>query len=66
MPGFNYSSALKKAGDNGLVWTKANLEKWLTDPRSMVPGTRMVFPGIKDKGERDNVIAYLQSITPPK
>ena len=38
VPGFNYTPALSSSG---LTWTRANLDRWLTDPRALVPGTAM-------------------------
>jgi cytochrome c len=55
-PGFMYSGALKKAG---ITWTPANLDKWLTRPAQMVPGTKMMFAGLPNAAERADVIAYL-------
>jgi cytochrome c len=56
--GFAYSDALKKSG---LKWDDANLHKWLESPKALVPGTKMVFPGVKDETERDELIAYIES-----
>jgi cytochrome c len=56
--GFAYSDALKKSG---LKWDDANLHKWLESPKALVPGTKMVFPGVKDETERDDLIAYIES-----
>lgn len=58
-PGFNYSVALK---NSGLVWNEANLDKWLTKPMEMVPGTTMSFPGLKDPAKRQELIGYLKSL----
>ncbi|MDQ4421529.1 hypothetical protein OOT33_13965 [Sphingobium sp. DEHP117] len=58
-PGFNYSAALK---NSGLVWNEANLDKWLTKPMEMVPGTTMSFPGLKDPAKRQELIDYLKSL----
>ncbi|MDB5467271.1 MAG: cytochrome, partial [Phenylobacterium sp.] len=33
--------------------------QWLADPKAMVPGTKMTFPGFKDPKDRTDVIAYL-------
>lgn len=55
---FAYSPALKKSG---LTWDKATLDKFLTSPGKLVPGTRMVFP-IPDNKQRADVIAYLASL----
>jgi len=47
--------------ESGLVWDEANLTEFLHDPKKKVPGTRMIFPGIKDDAEIENLIAYLKS-----
>jgi cytochrome c len=56
---YNYSDAMKKFGK---TWTPENLNTYLTDPRAVVPGTKMIFPGIKDKTERANLIASLETL----
>ncbi len=60
-PGYNYSPAMKEAGAKGLVWTPENLNKYLESPKAMVPGTKMVFPGLKNAKDREDVIAYLET-----
>lgn len=57
-PGFNYSPAMKDAGAKGLVWTEENLDKYLENPKAVVPGNKMVFPGLKSADDRANVIAF--------
>jgi cytochrome c len=56
---FSYSEAMKKFDH---TWDAETLDSYLTDPRAVVPGTKMIFPGIKDKTERDDVIAYLETL----
>lgn len=56
--GFNYSTALK---DSGITWDDEKLHAWLKDPKALVPGTKMFFPGIKDEIDRDDLIAYIES-----
>jgi cytochrome c len=56
---FNYSPAMK-AFDK--TWDEAQLSTYLTDPRGVVPGTKMIFPGLKDEKDRQNVIAYLATL----
>lgn len=58
---FRYSPALKSAGGEGLVWSAETLDAFLADPRDVVPGNRMAFPGIKDAGDRADLVAYLAS-----
>jgi cytochrome c len=59
--GYSYSPAMKEAGEKGLVWDEATLDKYLTDPKGVVPGTKMVFPGLKNEKDRQDVIAYLKT-----
>jgi cytochrome c len=59
--GFNYSEANKAAGAKGLVWTEAEMDKYLADPRAYMPGNKMAFVGLKDDQDRKDIIAYLAS-----
>ena len=56
---YSYSDAMKKFDH---TWTPQTLDTYLTDPRGVVPGTKMIFPGIKDQTERENLIAYLETL----
>ena len=56
-PGYSYSSANK---DSGITWTAEELEKYLANPQKVVPGTKMIFPGIKNPQQVKDVIAYLE------
>lgn len=58
--GFNYSEANRDAGAKGLVWTEAELDKYLADPRAHMPKNKMAFVGLKDDQDRLDVIAYLK------
>jgi cytochrome c len=55
-----YSDALK---NTDLIWTAENLDTWLQDPQSMVPGTNMRFQGINNPQERKNLGALLKAVT---
>ncbi len=57
LEGFNYSDAMKNAH---LTWDDATLDKYLAGPKALVPGTKMVFPGLPKEEDRLNVIAYLK------
>jgi cytochrome c len=61
--GFAYSPGMKKLGEEGYVWTPENLDKWIADPKAMLPDSPMaqLFQGVKDAEERANIIAYLQT-----
>jgi cytochrome c len=56
---YNYSDAMKSFKH---TWDPQTLGIYLTDPHAEVPGTKMIFPGIKDKTDRANLIAYLETL----
>ena len=58
LPDFKYSDALK---GSGITWDEAKLHEWLKDPKKLVPGNKMVFMGLKDDADIDNLIAYLKT-----
>lgn len=58
--GFRYSKAMKSAD---VVWTADTLDKYLSAPKTFVPGNRMPFPGLKKATERADLIAYLEQAT---
>ncbi|MDP9095697.1 MAG: cytochrome c family protein [Pseudomonadota bacterium] len=57
--GYSYSAAMK-AYD--VTWDAATLDTYLVDPRKVVQGTKMIYPGLKNDAERANVIAYLATL----
>jgi cytochrome c len=57
--GYNYSDANK---NSGLTWDEETLRAYLTDPKAKVPGTKMIFPGIKREKQLDDLMAYLKGI----
>jgi cytochrome c len=59
-PDFKYSTAMVDAGKSGVVWDEPTLTKYLHDPKAMVKGTKMAFPGLKKDEDIANVIAYLK------
>lgn len=59
LTGFTYSDVLK---NSGIVWTEAELDKWIKGPQSVVPGTRMTYSGLKDDQKRRDLIAYLKTL----
>ena len=54
---YSYTDAMK---NSGLTWDEATLNKYLTNPRKLVPGTRMIFVGLPKEPDRLDVIAYLK------
>jgi cytochrome c len=55
-PDYAYSQANK---ESGLTWTPEELDRYLTSPQTIVPHTKMIFPGLKDEQKRRDVIAFL-------
>ena len=53
---FNYSDANK---NSGITWSEATFKDYIKDPRAKIQGTKMIFPGIKNEKEADNLWAYL-------
>jgi cytochrome c len=60
LPGYDYSPGMRQAG---WIWNEATLDRFLADPRGVVPGTKMGFAGIPDAAERADLIAYLKEAT---
>jgi cytochrome c len=59
--GFNYSDANK---NSGIVWDEATFREYIKNPRAKIPGTKMVFAGIRDEKEIEDLLAYLKQIGP--
>ncbi len=54
---YNYSEANK---NSGITWDEATFSEYIKDPKAKIPGTKMVFPGIKDEQRIKDLIAYLK------
>ena len=63
LPGYSYSTGMKKSK---VVWDEKTLDAYLTNPRSFVKGTKMAFPGLPKKDDREDLIAYLKEATKAK
>jgi cytochrome c len=59
--GFNYTEANK---NSGITWNEAVFKEYIKDPRAKIPGTKMVFAGIKNDEEVNNLWAYLAQFGP--
>jgi cytochrome c len=54
--GYSYSNAYKALDK---VWSVENFTVYIKDPRGVTPGTKMVYPGLKDETQIKNLIAFL-------
>ena len=55
--GYSYSPANK---NSGITWDEATFREYIKDPKAKIPGTKMIFPGLKDEKRIDDLIAYLK------
>ena len=55
--GYNYSEANKASG---ITWSEAAFLDYIRDPKAKIPGTKMIFPGIKNEGEAKSLWAYIK------
>jgi cytochrome c len=59
-PGFEFSEAMLKSG---IVWDEASMADYNRDPKGKVPGTKMVFNGVKQAPQLADLVAYLKQAT---
>ena len=57
VPGYSYSDANK---NSGIVWNEETFEEYIKDPKAKIPGTKMVFAGIKNEQAAKDLWAYLK------
>jgi len=55
--GYSYSAAMK---DSGLTWNEATFAEYIQNPRAKVPGTKMIYAGLKDEKRIADLLAYLK------
>jgi cytochrome c len=56
-PGYSYSDANK---NSGITWDEATFREYIKDPRAKIPGTKMIYAGIKDEQRVNDLVAYLK------
>ena len=57
VPGYSYSKANK---ESGITWDEATFREYIKDPKAKVPGTKMIYAGLKDEKKTDDLIAFLK------
>jgi cytochrome c len=58
--GYSFSEAMTKSG---IVWDDTTLAEYNRDPKGRVPGTKMMFNGVKQAGQVDDLVVYLKEAT---
>jgi cytochrome c len=58
--GYAFSEAMMKSG---IVWDDTTMAEYNRDPKGKVPGTKMVFNGVKQAGQLADLVAYLKQAT---
>ena len=64
--GFQYSKALQKKAEEGLVWDETAMDAFLKSPRKYLKGTKMAFAGLRSEAQRQDIIAYFKSLSTPE
>jgi cytochrome c len=54
---YSYTDANKNAG---IKWDEASFREYITDPKAKIPGTKMIFAGLKNQNQITDLIAYLK------
>jgi cytochrome c len=54
--GYSYSDANK---NSGITWNESQFKEYIKDPKAKIPGTKMIFPGIKNEKEINGLWAFL-------
>jgi cytochrome c len=55
--GYNYSPANK---NSGITWDEATFREYIQNPRAKIPGTKMIYAGLKDEQKINDLVAYLK------
>lgn len=62
--GFNYSPAYRQPPTAGKTWDEQNFRVYIRNPREVTPGTRMIYVGLRDETQVNNLVAYLRQFAP--
>jgi cytochrome c len=55
--GYSYSAANK---NSGITWDEATFREYIKDPKAKVPGTKMIYAGLKDEQKTNDLVAFLK------
>ena len=57
VPNYSYSDVNK---NSGIVWGEQTFKEYIKDPRAKIPGTKMIFPGVKNEQQANDLWAYIK------
>jgi cytochrome c len=57
--GFRYSGPMREKAEGGLAWSDDNLRAYIRNPKAVVPGGSMSFPGLRNEQQLNDLVAYL-------
>jgi cytochrome c len=57
VPSYNYTAANK---DSGITWDEATFREYIKNPKAKIPGTKMIYAGLKDEKKTDDLLAFLK------
>ena len=57
VPGYNYTAANK---ESGITWDEATFREYIKDPKAKIPGTKMIYAGLKDEQRTSDLLAFLK------
>ena len=57
IPGYSYSDANK---NSGITWDEATFREYIKDPKAKIPGTKMIYAGLKDEQKTNDLLAFLK------
>jgi cytochrome c len=55
--GYNYTAANK---ESGITWDEATFREYIKNPKAKIPGTKMIYAGLKDEKKTDDLLAFLK------
>lgn len=54
---YTYSDANR---NSGIVWNETTFKEYIKDPKAKVPGTKMIFAGVKNEQQANDLWAYIK------
>ena len=56
-PSYNYTAANK---ESGITWDEATFREYIKNPKAKIPGTKMIYAGLKDEQKTNDLVAFLK------